>query len=153
MGKSLLPAKEKLPAQLEQYQFPIPPEWIHHALAFARFFVGESSTMASEAAVLGVPAIFVSTSPRGYTEEQEHRYGLVANFSHHEQDQALQKLRTWLNEDQRKERMKQNRSRLLAEKIDVTDWLVRLVEGFPESLETLCRKPDPFAENPTSCAA
>ena len=32
---------------------------------YADLFVGESATMASEYAVLGTPAIFVSTSRRG----------------------------------------------------------------------------------------
>ena len=36
--------------------------------------------MASESAVLGVPAIYVATTGRGYTDEQESRYGLVRNL-------------------------------------------------------------------------
>jgi hypothetical protein len=35
-----------------------------HLQAFARLFFGESPTMASECAMLGVPAIFLSTSRR-----------------------------------------------------------------------------------------
>ena len=45
--------------------------------------------MASEAAVLGTPAVFVSTTGRGYTDEQERRYGLVHNFTPEREDEAL----------------------------------------------------------------
>ena len=37
--------------------------------------------MASECAVLGVPAIYVSPLGRGYTDDEEQRYGLVHNFT------------------------------------------------------------------------
>ena len=49
-------------------------------LAHCRAFVGESATMASECAVLGVPAIYAAQTGRGYTNEQESRYGLVTNL-------------------------------------------------------------------------
>lgn len=35
--------------------------------------------MASECAVLGVPAVYAAHTGRGYTDEQEARYGLVRN--------------------------------------------------------------------------
>ncbi|MCO5166225.1 MAG: glycosyltransferase [Planctomycetes bacterium] len=71
-----------LPAELENLRFPLPPSRMHDALAFARVLVGESSTMASEAAVLGVPSVFVYPRVRlGYTEEQERRWGLIRWFT------------------------------------------------------------------------
>ena len=52
---------------------------MHHLMAYCAGFFGESATMASECAVLGVPAVYAANSPRGYTDEQESRYGLVRN--------------------------------------------------------------------------
>ena len=37
--------------------------------------------MSSEAAVLGVPAVFIATTGRGYTDDEERRYGLVRHFT------------------------------------------------------------------------
>jgi hypothetical protein len=48
-------------------------------MAHCAGFFGESATMASECAVLGVPAVYAADTGRGYTDEQEVRYGLVRN--------------------------------------------------------------------------
>ena len=51
--------------------------------------VGESATMSSEAAVLGVPAVMIATTGRGYTDDQERRYELVRHFTDDEYDRAV----------------------------------------------------------------
>ena len=43
--------------------------------------------MASESAVLGVPAIYIDNEGRGYTTEQENKYGLVYNYTESHEDQ------------------------------------------------------------------
>jgi predicted glycosyltransferase len=140
-GRVFITSEGKLPRELEAFRFPIAPELIHHAMAFARLCIGESATMASESAILGTPAIFVSTSPRGYTTEQEKTYDMVYTFSHVQQAEALAKMRELLAIGNIREKWQQKRRRLLEDKIDVTDWLVRLVEGYPDSLAVLCMRP------------
>ena len=140
-GRVFITSEGMLPEELRQFQFPIAPELIHHALAFARLCIGESATMASEAAILGTPAIFVSTSPRGYTTEQEEVYGLTFNFSDAEQERALVKMRELLEVNGQHEAWKRKRERLIEDKIDVTSWLVRLVEGYPDSMNQMCFRP------------
>jgi predicted glycosyltransferase len=76
----VISAEGPLPPALEQYRLNGPLEHVHHVLAFARLFIGESATMASESATLGTPAIFVSTTGRGYTDDQERRYGMTYTF-------------------------------------------------------------------------
>jgi len=141
-GRVFITSEGQLPAELEPYRFPIKPELIHNALAFSRLCIGESATMASESAILGVPAIFVSTSPRGYTTEQEERYDLVYTFSHLRQDAALIKMRELIETENLKEIWWSKRQRLLEDKIDVTEWLVRLVEDYPASLDRICLRPN-----------
>jgi hypothetical protein len=53
----------------------------HSVPGGASLLFGESSSMAAEAAVLGVPAIFIDNSGRGYTRELEREHGLIFNFS------------------------------------------------------------------------
>jgi predicted glycosyltransferase len=55
----------ELPAELERYRLAIPFRQIHHVLAFASLYVGEGATMASEAAVLGTPSVYVNTLGAG----------------------------------------------------------------------------------------
>lgn len=76
-GKVLISAEGPLPAALEPLRFAGDANLIHHVLAHCRGYVGESATMASEAAVLGVPAVYAATVSRGYVDEQQQRYGLV----------------------------------------------------------------------------
>jgi len=46
-----------LPSALVKYKIELSPDKMHDALSFASMVFGESATMASEAAVLGIPAI------------------------------------------------------------------------------------------------
>lgn len=82
-GNVVLTSEAPLPSALLAKCTNIPPNTVHHVLAFARLYVGEGATMASEAAMLGVPAIYTNTLSAGTLEEQE-RYGLLhreVNFS------------------------------------------------------------------------
>ncbi|GJL81181.1 MAG: hypothetical protein DHS20C01_08150 [marine bacterium B5-7] len=80
MGRVLLSSEYPLPDDLAKYAYSGDPQQIHHLLAFADGYVGESATMASECAVLGTPAVYISKSGRSYTEDQELKYGLVKNL-------------------------------------------------------------------------
>src|SRR5438445_1745529 len=78
-GKVMISAEAPLPDDLVQYRYSGAAEMIHHVMAHFAGFFGESATMASESAVLGVPAVYAPRTGRGYTDEQEERYGLVRN--------------------------------------------------------------------------
>ncbi|MBE0637805.1 MAG: DUF354 domain-containing protein [Bacteroidales bacterium] len=131
-AKVFISAESPLPPLLEPYRFPLPPHRMHHAIAFASLVFGESATMASEAAMLGVPAIYLDNTGRLYTREQEEKYGLVFNYTESEQDQqrAIAKGVELLTTPGIKEKWHQKRARMLGEKIDVTEWLVDFVEEF-----------------------
>jgi predicted glycosyltransferase len=80
-ARVLISSEGDLPEDLQSYRIDIPPERMHDALAYASLLYGESATMASECAVLGTPAIYLDNQGRGYTDEQEKKYGLVFNFT------------------------------------------------------------------------
>lgn len=58
------------PAELRHLAAPIPPEDFHHMLAFARLCVTEGATTASEAAILGVPSLYINPIRPFYILEQ-----------------------------------------------------------------------------------
>lgn len=128
-GRVLVSSEGPLPPDLEELRFSAAVHEIHHFLAFARMLVGESATMASEAAVLGVPAFYIADTGRGYTDEEQARYGLVWNFKRNEAAQALTVIRELLARPSLAEDMAAARARLLAERIDVTRWLVDYVDS------------------------
>lgn len=128
-ARVVISSERKLPATLEEMRIATRLECIHHLLSFAELVGGESATMASEAACLGTPAIFVSTSRRGYTDEQESKYGLVYNFSDPKmrQSDALQLAMSLLENGANRD-CSERRERLLNDTIDVTEFIVDTVE-------------------------
>jgi len=143
-ARVFISSEHELPDELKQYQFPAPPEKMHDALYYAEMLYGESSTMASECACLGTPAIFIDDDGRGYTDEQEKKYGLVYNFSESaaDQERSIQKGIELLETPGIKNEWKQKSKKMLAEKIDMTAFLVWFVEQYPESAEVMIQNPD-----------
>lgn len=113
-------AEKDVPAAIEEKQVSIPPDRIHNLIAYADLYIGESATMATESAVLGTPAIFVSSTRRGYTDEIEADYGLMFNYSGEDRhERSLKKAQEILsNYDSTK--WSERRHTLLNEKIDAT---------------------------------
>jgi predicted glycosyltransferase len=127
-GKVLVSSELPLPTDLSGLALTGPVEDIHHLLAHAQMIVGESATMSSEGAVLGVPAVFIATSGRGYTDDEEKRYGLVRHFTEDEYDRAARVIEKMLAGSPR-EFGRAALRRLLEDKIDVTQWMIDYFES------------------------
>jgi predicted glycosyltransferase len=125
-------SESKLPEAYQKYKIDIPPEKIHDMMYYADLFIGESASMACESAVLGTPAIFVSTSRRGYTDELESCYDMLYNFSGTKkgQEDALMKASEILNNKNTKKIWQKKRDKLLKEKIDVTKFITEFIESY-----------------------
>ncbi len=140
-AKVFITSEGKLPQDLRPYQIKIPPEKIHDALYYATMYFGDGGTMASESAVLGTPAINVATSAAliGVFADME-KYGLMYVLP--DEEKALEKGLELLENDDLKSEMKLKRDRLISEKIDVTKFMVWLVENYPESVKIIKETPD-----------
>lgn len=129
-GRVFVSAEGPLPRSCESLRFPIGPERMHHALYFASLLVGESGTMAAEAAVLGTPAIRC-TSLAGrcsILQELENEYGLTYAFSPNDGKRMQEKLLSILEDEANPMVWKRRRERLLEDKHDLTSWMVEFVE-------------------------
>ena len=64
--------------QFEKYRIKINPLDMHHVMAFASLYIGDSQTMAAEAGVLGVPFVWFNdfVGRIGYLRELEDKYEL-----------------------------------------------------------------------------
>jgi predicted glycosyltransferase len=133
-GRVFISAEDSLPDEFEQYRITLTPEKIHDLLYFARLYIGEGATMASEAAVLGTPAIYVNPLKIGYLGEQENKYGLVYNFHrpNDERKAILDKVKELLSNKNLKEESKLSRGRLLNEKCDLTKFMIEQVGNLVE---------------------
>ena len=130
-GRAIITSEYPLPPELDRYRIDVSPTRIHDLLYYAAMYIGESATMASESAVLGTPAILVSPAGCGYTDEEEHKYGLVCSFSDQAEEAAMAKARAWLARDDLKAQWRTKRDRMLEDKIDLTAWMVDFVENYP----------------------
>ena len=130
-GKVFITSEGELPKEIDKYKINIPPEKIHSVLYYAKLFLGESATMASESAVLGTPAIYIDNDGRGYTNEQEEKYGLVHNFSETNEDQikAISKAKE-IMELYNPVEWQNKTKKLLNDKIDVTSYLIKKINKF-----------------------
>jgi len=116
-----------LPSTIEDRQASIPPHRIHHLLAFANLYIGESATMATESAVLGTPAVFVSSNRRGYTDELETEYGLVFNYSGEGRHRNGLEKALEILEDTESEQWERRQRKMLDDKIDTTQFIVEQI--------------------------
>lgn len=133
--KVFITSEIELPVELDKYQLNISPEIMHHLMYYANIFIGESASMACESAILGTPAIFVSTSRRGYTDELESQYDMVYTFSDPKscQENALDKAVKLLSNNSTKKDWQNKRKNLLKEKVDVTKFIIEFVENYTDS--------------------
>ena len=69
-------SEEELPGILKKYSVHIPPSKLHHAIARAQLVISEGATVASEAALLGTPALY-HYMRFGYLDELENKYKLL----------------------------------------------------------------------------
>lgn len=78
-------SEKELPAELVKYKLPTPASQIHSVLSLADLYLGDSQTMATEAALLGTPAIrsnsFVGEHDMSNFKMLEEKYGLLRNVA------------------------------------------------------------------------
>jgi len=133
-GRVIITTESKLLPELASYKQTVSPDKIHDLMAFADLYVGESQTMASEAAVLGIPAVRINTFKNriAYLSELENKYGLLYSFTPDEFDQALEKINELLVPGT-KQKWAEKRKKFLAEKINVSDFITSEILKFDDN--------------------
>jgi len=123
-------SEKPLTAKFEQFRMPIPPHRIHHALAFADLFLGDSQTMTSEAAVLGTPAFRISdfVGKISYVEEHQ-RLGLAFGYKPNEGDRLLHDLRNMLDNPQFKQEYSNAHRHFIERTSDPLPYFIEVVKG------------------------
>lgn len=142
-AKVLISSESELPESLEKYKINIPVHKIHDAMAYSSLIFGESATMVSEGAMLGIPGIFLDNTGRFYTRDQEEQYGLVFNYSESEEDQikAIHKGVELLMDHETRQDWKGKRGQMLADNIDVTAFMIWFIENWPEGFSIIKENP------------
>lgn len=120
-GQVFITSERKLEPELEQYRIKINPKNIHHALAFAQIYIGDSQTMAAESAVLGTPSIRFNdfVGKLGYLEELEHKYQLTVGISTDNPQALYDKIDGLLKDESIKTTFETRKEEMLNNSVDV----------------------------------
>jgi len=130
-GRVYITSEAKLPEEFEPHQIKIRPEHIHDLMRFALMYVGESPTMTTEAALLGTPAICISSWACDCGNLKELRkYDIAYCYPPSRSGEALRHAVELLEREHLKEEWEKKRMRLLADKIDVTRFMIELVQPY-----------------------
>jgi predicted glycosyltransferase len=129
-GRVFISAEGNLPEELEPLRLKTESHKIHHLLFYATLLVGEGATMATEAAILGTPAVYLSDFRLGNLLYLEEKYGMVLNFgtSEKEQSMALKSAALLLGRPGTKSNGTRQAEKILDDHIDVTQFMADTIE-------------------------
>jgi uncharacterized protein len=143
-GNVYITSERVLEEEFEKYRMAINPLDIHHVMAFADVYIGDSQTMAAEAGVLGTPFIrfndFVGRI--GYLNDLEEIYKLGFGINTREEQILYSTVSTLISMPGRKEEWQERRRKLLLDKIDVSEFMHWLIREYPESLSEIRKNPE-----------
>lgn len=143
-GDIYITAERELEPQFEPYRIKIDPLDMHHVMAFAQLYIGDSQTMAAEAGVLGVPFVrfndFVGRI--GYLRELEDDYQLGFGIKTNELAKLYQTVQDLIDMPDRVTVFQHRRQKMLSEKIDYAKFLTWFIENYPQSKTIMTDNPD-----------
>jgi uncharacterized protein len=135
-GEILISSERELPEDLMKYQLNINKNDISHYLSFARLLIADSTTMCSEAAVLGTPSIEYDNYFREIEQmmQLKNKYKLITCIEPPGEDSLMKAIDEHLNNSKLYDIFSERRHSFLKDKIDVSSFLVWIFENYPQSI-------------------
>lgn len=129
-GNVYITSERPLTDSLEKYRLHINPLHIHHIMAYATLYIGDSQSMAVEAAMLGTPSIrFNDFAGRiGVLEELEKKYQLTIGIPSSDPDRLFRTIKQLISTDNLHQIYQERRKKMLADKIDVASFFTDFIE-------------------------
>jgi len=143
-GRIYITSERELEPQFEEYRIQINPLDMHHVMAFAQIYIGDSQTMAAEAGVLGVPFVrfndFVGRI--SYLAELEDVYRLGYGIKTTDVKGLYTIIKKLVTLPDRKQIYQERRKNMLLEKIDYAQFLTWFIDEYPMSSAIMKQDPD-----------
>lgn len=135
-GRVYITSERELEPEFEPFRLAIAPIDMHHIMAFADLYIGDSQTMAAEAGVLGIPFIrfndFVGRI--GYLNDLELNYKLGFGILPKNREELFERIVEIMENPQRKIEWTEKRQKMLSEKIAVDVFITNLLQNYPHSI-------------------
>ena len=137
-GRVFISSERELEPQFEPY-----PIDMHHVMAFADLYIGDSQTMAAESGVLGVPFVrfndFVGRI--GYLRELEDVYHLGFGIKTNEVDLLFETVDFLITMPERRAIFQKRREEMLSQKINLAAFLSWFIGNYPASRQAFLHNP------------
>ncbi len=142
-GAIYITSERPLEPQFEPFRIHINPLDMHHVMAFASLYIGDSQTMAAEAGVLGTPFVRLNdfVGRLSYLNELERSYYLGFGHKTDDVEGFYESIRKWLAIPDRKLLCQERREKMLSEKIDYARFLTWFIESYPDSVSIMREDP------------
>jgi uncharacterized protein len=131
--KIVISSEGELPDEFKEYQVKFPSYLMHQAISHAKFIITEGATMASEAAVLGTPTIYINTIQNGYTNEQMQKRLIWSLSNDGKLFEVIKEVESLISDNNEMDKYRNRYQDYLNEKIDMTAFLVWFIENYPKS--------------------
>ncbi len=133
--KIFISSENELPEEFREYRINISPEKMHHVLAFATMFIGESSTMGSESALMGTKAIVINSLPVACNIKREEDAGIAKYFL--SAKNIFPYIVDLMEDDKLKKTTRKKAIKMQKYFIDATQFLVWFIEEYPNSFKIM----------------
>lgn len=134
-GDVYISSERALDSELERLRLTINPNDIHHVMAHCHIIIGDSQSMAMEAACLGIPSIRLNdyAGRISVLEELEKKYQLTHGYSLKEKSQFIYQVKNIAEDPNASRKYQQRKEQMLNDKINVGKFLYWLINNYPES--------------------
>ena len=122
----------EVPKEIEKYKLKVPKRRIHDVLYYAKLFVCDTGTMATESAILGTPVIrstsLVGIKDAGNFIELEHNYGLIYNIQ--DPKIAINKAEELIQNPLLKYEWLDKKEKMLKDKCDIRKFIIQFIDNY-----------------------
>ncbi len=143
-AKIYITSERELEPEFEKYRMNIAPLDMHHIMAYASLYIGDSQTMAAEAGILGTPFVRFNdfVGRLSYLNELEQKYKLGYGHKTADVDGFLNSIRNYVNNKNAKQNNLKLRQTMLEDKIDFAKFQTWFIENYPNSAKIMRENPE-----------
>lgn len=142
-GRVIITSERKIEPEFEQYRLPVAPEYIHSLMYYSSLFLGDSQTMTSEAALMGIPALKCNTfaGRLAVPNMLEKDFGLCYAYLPSQFAQFYEHAERLAKDSSAKSEWKEKLRKFQDTHIDSTRFFAWFIENYPDSCHILKRNP------------
>lgn len=125
-GRVFITSEYELEEEFKALEFNIPVSFLHDAMYYSSLVIGEGATTACEAALLGIPSIYINSISLGYITYLESNYDLVWHLT--DDSEIIESVTRLFDNKNYKKDWKKKKNHFIGTQIDTTEYIVSLVK-------------------------